>query len=173
MTFLIILLRLVHIVAGAFWVGAAVAYFLYFGPTAKGLGPAGPKFMQDLVGKHRYPLFMNASSMLTLLAGLALYWFSSNGLNLAWITSGPGLGFTLGSLAALAAFGIGFVGIRPRAERMGTLGAAIAAAGGPPTPEQGAELGRLDAEIHVYERWDVILLVISLALMAISRYLIF
>ena len=82
--------------------------------------------MQDLVGTHRYPVFMNASSMLCILAGLALYWFSSNGLSAAWITSGPGLGFTLGSLATLAAFGIGFFGIRPRAERMGAVGAAIA-----------------------------------------------
>lgn len=170
MAILIILLRLIHIVAGGFWAGAAVAYFLFFGPTAKGLGPAGSKFMQDLVGKHRYPVFMNVASMLTILAGLALYWFSSGGLRAAWITSGPGLGLTLGSLAGLVAFGIGFVGIRPRAERMGALGAAIAAAGGPPTPEQGAELGRLDAEIHAYERWDVTLLVVSLALMATARY---
>jgi hypothetical protein len=173
MTVLIVLLRLIHIVAGAFWAGAAVAYFLYFEPSAKGLGPARSQFMQDLIGKHRYPVFMNASSMLCILAGLVLYWFSSGGLNLAWITSGPGLGFTLGSLAALAAFGIGFAAIRPRAERMGEVGAAIAAAGGPPTPQQGAELGRLEAEMHAYERWDVALLVLSLALMAVSRYLNF
>ena len=170
MWFVILLLRLIHIVAGAFWAGAAVAYFFFFAPTAKGLGPAGPKFMQDLVGKHRYPLFMNVSSLLTILAGLALYWFSSGGFSAAWIISGPGLGFTLGSLAALGAFGIGFFGIRPRAERMGALSAAIAAAGGPPTAEQGAELGRLDAEMHAYERWDVLLLVLSLALMATARY---
>lgn len=170
MSILIVLLRLIHIVAGAFWSGAAVAYFLFFGPTAKGLGPAGPQFMQALVGKHRYPVFMNVASMLTILAGLALYWFSSGGLTVAWLISGPGLGFTLGSLAAVAAFGVGFVGIRPRAERLGALGSAIAAAGGPPTPEQRAELGWLDAEMHAYERWDVILLVVSLALMATARY---
>lgn len=172
MTVLITLLRLIHIVAGAFWVGAAVVYFLYFEPTAKGLGPARSQFMQDLIGKYRYPMFMNTSSMLCILAGLALYWFSSGGLSMAWITSGPGLGFTLGSLAALAAFVIGFAGIRPRAERMGAVGAAIAA-GGPPTPAQGAELGRLEAEMHAFERWDVALLVLSLALMAVSRYLSF
>lgn len=173
MIIVLLLLRLTHIVAGAFWVGAAVAYFLYFEPSAKGLGPARSKFMEELIGKHRYPVFMNTTSMLTVLAGLALYLISSNGLSIAWITSGPGLGFTLGSLAALVAFGIGFFGIRPRAARMGALGAAVAAAGGPPTPEQGAELGRLDAEMHTFERWDVGLLVVSLGLMAISRYLSF
>lgn len=173
MSVVLILLRLIHIVAGALWVGAGVAYFLYFEPSAKGLGPARSKFMQDLVGKYRYPIFMNVSSMLTILAGLALYWFSSGGLSMAWVASGPGLGFTLGALAGLIAFGIGFFGIRPRAQRLGALGAAIAASGAPPTPEQGAELGRLDAEIHAIERWDVIMLVISLALMAVSRYFTF
>lgn len=173
MSIVLLLLRLIHIVAGAFWVGAGVAYFLYFEPSAKGLGPARSKFMQELIGKYRYPIFMNVSSLLTILAGLGLYWASSGGLSAAWLTSGPGLGFTLGALAGLIAFGIGFIGIRPRAQRMGALGAAIAAAGAPPTAEQGAELGRLDAEIHTFERWDVILLVISLALMAVSRYLTF
>lgn len=173
MSILIVLLRLIHVAAGALWAGAAVAYFFFFEPTAKGLGPAGPKFMQDLVGKHRYPMFMNMASMLTILAGLALYWFASGGLSLAWITSGSGLGFTLGSLAALAAFGVGFFGIRPRAERLGVLGQAIAAAGGPPTPEQGAELQRLNAEMHRVERWDVALLIVSLVTMATARYWLF
>lgn len=89
---------------------------------------------------------------------------------LAWITSGPGLGFTIGSLAALAAYGVGFFGIRPRVERMNALGQAIAAAGGPPTPEQAAELGRLEKEMHTVERWDVILLTLSLATMVTARY---
>lgn len=170
MDIFVILLRLIHVTAGALWAGAAVAYFFFFAPTARGLGPAGPKFMQDLVGKHRYPVFMNGASMLTILAGLGLYWFASGSLSPAWITSGPGLGFTLGSLAALAAFGIGFVGIRPRAQRLGEIGQAIAAAGGPPTAEQGAELQQLNAEMHVVERWDVILLTISLVTMATARY---
>jgi hypothetical protein len=173
MLIVLLLLRLIHVTAGALWVGAAVAYFLFFAPTAKGLGPAGPKFMQDLVGKHRYPLFMNMSSMLCILAGLGLTWIVSGGFTLTWFTTGPGLGFTIGSLAGLGAFAVGFVGIRPRAQRMGQLGAAIAAAGGPPTPEQGEELSRLDVEMHIYETWDVLLLVVSLLTMATARYWVF
>jgi uncharacterized membrane protein len=170
MLVLMILLRLIHIVAGVLWVGAGIFYFLFVVPTVKGLGPAGPKFMQDLVTKRRYPTFMNVSSGLTILAGLLLFWIVSGGLSMAWITSGPGLGFTIGSLAALAAYGVGFFGIRPRVERMNALGQAIAAAGGPPTPEQAAELGRLEKEMHTVERWDMILLMLSLVTMATARY---
>jgi len=108
--------------------------------------------------------------MLTIVAGLGLFWLVSGGLSVAWITSGPGLGFTIGSVAALVAFGVGFFGIRPRAQRLGELGAMIAAAGAPPTAEQGAELQRLNAEMHTHERWDVGFLLIALVTMATARY---
>lgn len=170
MVVLLLVLRLVHIVAGALWAGAAIFYFFFVEPTVQGLGPARPKFMQDLVTKRRYPVFMNVTSGLTILAGLLLFWFASGGLQLSWITSGPGLGFTVGSLAALGAYGVGFFGIRPRVERMNALGQAIAAAGGPPSAEQAAELQRLEAEMHRVERWDVILLSASLVAMATARY---
>lgn len=167
---MLLALRVTHIVAGALWAGAAIFYFFFVVPAVKGLGPVGPQFMQSLVGKHHYPRFMNITSGLTILAGLLLFWFSSGGLNSAWFATGTGLGFTIGSLAALAAYAVGFFGIRPRAERMNALGQAIAAAGGPPTPEQGAEMQRIDAEIYTVERWDVILLTIALVTMATARY---
>ena len=113
MVVLLLVLRLVHIVAGALWAGAAIFYFFFVEPTVQGLGPARPKFMQDLVTKRRYPVFMNVTSGLTILAGLLLFWFASGGLQLSWITSGPGLGFTVGSLAALGAYGVGFFGMTP------------------------------------------------------------
>ena len=36
-------LRIVHILAVVLWVGAAVAYFAFYGPTVKSIGPAGSK----------------------------------------------------------------------------------------------------------------------------------
>ncbi|HMQ29736.1 MAG TPA: hypothetical protein PKD53_03370 [Chloroflexaceae bacterium] len=170
MGFVLITLRLLHIAGGALWAGAAIAYLFFFAPTAQGLGPAGPRFTQDLMNKHRYPLFMNVSSMLTIVAGLGLLWLVSGGLRAAWMLSGPGMGFTIGSVAAIAAFGVGFFGIRPRAQRMGAIGAAIEAAGGPPTAEQSAELQRLRVELHRLEQWDVGLLIVSLVTMATARY---
>lgn len=60
-----------------------------------------------------------------------------------------------------------------RGERLGTLSAAIVATDSLPRPEHGAELGWMDAGMHAYGRWDGILLVISLTLMAISGYINF
>ncbi len=166
----LIFLRLVHIVAGALWVGSAIFYFVFVEPTVKSLGPAGPQFMQALIEKRRYPLFMNTVSALTIVSGALLFWTASGGLQPAWLTSGPGLGFTIGSVVAIVVYGIGFFMIRPRADRLGELGKAIGKAGGPPTPEQAAELHQLSEEMTKLGRIDAILLTISLITMATARY---
>ena len=166
----LIVLRFLHIVGGVLWAGSAIFYVLFVEPGVKALGPAGPKFMQELIQARKYPLFMNVVSILTVLAGGALYWFSSGGMQWAWVRSGPGIGFTLGSLVALAVWLIGFFYLRPRAERMGALGREIAAAGGPPSTAQAAELQTIGREMSSIGRVDAVLLLISLALMATARY---
>jgi uncharacterized membrane protein len=171
--FYLLVLRLLHIGAGVLWAGSAIFYFLFVEPSVKGLGPAGPRFMQGLIEKRRYPLFMNIVATLTIVAGLLLYWHSSGGLQVNWILSKPGVGFTIGSLVAIAVYGLGFLMIRPRAERLGAIGKAIGAAGGPPTSAQAAELQQLNAEMHSIERVEVVLLAVSLIAMATARYWIF
>lgn len=166
---ILFLLRIVHIFSGVLWVGSAVSYFFFVEPAVKGLGPSGPKFMQGFMERRHYPLFMNVVSALTIVAGVLLHWNTSGGLQPAWIRTGPGLGFTIGSVVALAVYLIGFLMIRPRAGRLGALGRQIGS-GGPPTAEQAAELQQLDREMRSIERIDVILLTISLLAMATARY---
>ena len=92
---------------------------------------------------------------------------------LSYMSSGPGLGFTLGSIAGIVVYFIGMFGINPRAVRLGKLGGQIQAAGGPPTPEQAAELKKLDREMSTLSKIDFILVALSLALMASARYWLF
>ena len=172
MTLLVLVLRALHVVGGVLWAGSAIFYFLFVEPSVKGAGPAGPKVMQNLLAR-RYPLFMNVVSGLTVVAGLWLFWIVSGGLNMGWITSGPGVGFALGSVVALVVYAIGFFMLRPRADRMGHLGAAIGQAGGQPTPDQAAEMHRLNEEMASIGRIDAILLTISLLAMATARYWVF
>ncbi len=44
----VILLRIVHIFAGVFWVGGGIFMFAYIEPAVKATAPAGQKFMQYL-----------------------------------------------------------------------------------------------------------------------------
>jgi hypothetical protein len=169
MTLYVIVLRLLHIVGGVFWVGAAwmIAGFLF--PTANA-APEGPKFLQRLF-QSRLPAVISAAAGLNILAGLLLYWRDSGGLRLDWIMTRAGLGFTLGSVAAIAAFVIGVAVSKPAADKLGALGKEIAAGGQPPTPEQAAAMQALAKRTADAATWVAALLAISLIAMSIARYL--
>jgi uncharacterized membrane protein len=168
-----IVLRALHILGGAGWLGGAVVHTFFIAPSVKDSAPEGNKFMQQLMGRHRFPLFMNLASLITVLSGALLYWRDLGGFNLTWVQTGPGLGFTIGSVVGILVYLFGLFVIKPRAEQSGSLGAAIAAAGGPPTGEQVAELERLDGELASFGRIDFTLLMISMLAMATARFWLF
>jgi len=168
--YLLILLRLTHVVAGILWGGAAVYYLFFVKPSVKAIGPAGPQFMQNLAQRRKLPLFMIGTSLLTVMAGGILYWFSSGGFSAAWIVSGPGIGFTLGSLAALIAFLVGGLGIGPTSAKMGALGGQIATSGSGPTPEQAGAMQAMEKRLNFAEQVDFVMLVIAMLTMATARY---
>ena len=172
-SYLLILLRLIHVGAGALWIGAAIVYLFFIKPSVKSIGPAGGQFMQNLTQRRKYPLFMVGVSLLTVIAGVILFAYASGSFNMAWIKTGVGLGFTIGSVAALVAFLVGSFGIGPTSGQMGALGAQIAAAGGPPSPEQMTRMQALEARLKRVETIDFIMLTISMATMATARYWVF
>ena len=73
-------------------------------------------------------------------------------------------------LAGIVAMLIGLLMIKPTVQKMEALGGQIAASGGPPTPEQGAEMGRLQHHFHSLGRTDLILILIAATTMATARY---
>jgi len=170
MNIVTVLLRLIHISAGVFWVGGSVMTIGFIQPTAAALGPEGAKFMQRLTGPGRLPFFMNLAAPLATLAGLALYWMDS-GFRVEWIVTGPGLGFTVGGVAGIAAFILGVVVMGPTAAQMGALGTEIQVAGGPPTPAQASRMRTLQGKFHQGGLWGTVLLVVALAAMSVARYL--
>jgi hypothetical protein len=63
---------------------------------------------------------------------------------------------------------IGITRQRPTGKRVQELGAAIAAGGGPPTAEQGAEMQGLQASMATYGNVIAYLFVVTLAGMALG-----
>jgi len=166
----LLVLRFIHIVASVCWAGGGFIMFLFVEPTAKALAPAGMQFVQFMVTKRRFSIFMVVSSTLTVLSGALLIWQRASADWLAYVQTGPGLGFTLGSIAGIVVYFVGMFGVNPRAVKLSKIGQEIQAAGGPPTPEQVAELHRLDREMAAYNLADFLLVALSLALMASARY---
>jgi hypothetical protein len=112
----------------------------------------------------------DAASLLTILSGVWLYYVDSGGLQLRWVATGPGLGFTIGSVVGITFFFLGFLMIKPRGERMAELGKEIGMSGGPPSPAQVAELHKLDRELTIIGQADFVMLTIALLTMITARF---
>lgn len=166
MQFILITLRLIHIAAGAFWVGNALMIALVLLPGVRKGGPGGERALP----MAQISQAMSLASLLTTVSGLLLYWLVSR-FAWGWIASPFGIGFTIGSLAGLAAFLLGLFSTGPTAKKLAALGGQIQAAGGPPLPAQMAELSRLQAKLTTSSTWGTILATAALALMAVARYL--
>ena len=164
-----LILRLVHIIGGVFWVGGALAMNFFIAPTLGATGDAGRQFAGHLMGKTRFSTFMTTNAFLSVIAGFILYGIDSNWFTSAWQSSGPGIGFAIGALFALIGLVTGIMnGNNNRA--MGRLGAQIQ---GKPTVEQAAQFGMIrkqQAWVIPVNTWSLLLAVVF---MAIARYLHF
>lgn len=168
-----IILRFVHVAASVCWAGGGFTNYLFIEPTAKSLAPMGMQFMQHMVGKRRFNLFMVTNSTLTVLSGALLLWQTANGSLGTYMSTGPGLGFALGSLVGIAVYFVGMFGIGMPAGKIGKISEEIEKAGGPPTPAQTSELQKLDKQMTMYSKIDFWLVALSLALMGTARYWLF
>jgi len=168
MNWLIIVLRLIHIVFGIFWAGSMFFLASFLLPTARAAGPAGAPFMRRFA-QSAFPNALAGSAVLTVLSGLWLMWTASGG-DSAWFGSPTGITLSIGGLASIIALGFGLAVQRPATLRLGVIGASIDAAGGTPTAEQAAEVGVLQAKTVRGVRLLTWLLTVAVVCMAIARY---
>lgn len=163
--------RVLHIVFAALWVGASVLFALYVSPAIRSLGPHGAQVMAELM-RRKVGLFIAASSMLTVLSGLWMYWEFSHGFDATIVTHGPGLALGIGGLCGIAAAIVGGAVIGRAAEQAGQLSHDIAQ-----LPEGGERealmqhLAKIQRRMNVAGRCDVVLLLAALILMSLAHVL--
>jgi hypothetical protein len=167
----LIFFRIVHVVSAMLWFGGAIIGSFFLQPTANALGTAGQPFMDHMMKRRGMGIFFPIVAALTVLAGGVLYWRDSGGLRAAWITSPTGLAFTVGGLAAIAAFVGGLILIGPSIAEQAAVQGELAANGGAPTAEQARRLARAEGRIRLSNRLDFPLLVLAALAMAVARYL--
>jgi uncharacterized membrane protein len=165
MSYLIILLRLVHILGGVLWVGTAFVMTFYVAPTVGATGDAGQKFMQHFIGRTNIQKMMMASAGSSLLAGIFLFMDKPP----EWHTSSAGIGFGIGALFAIIGFVMGIL-ISRNTKAMAQLGGQIK---GQPTPDQLAQLQTRQKRQASFSAVNVIALIIAVAFMATARYFTF
>ncbi|MDE2854063.1 MAG: hypothetical protein OXN88_07825 [Chloroflexota bacterium] len=156
---IISLLRLLHIVAGLIWVGAALLMSFYIEPMAGSSGAEGGRFLRALYSKTHFPRLIPLSALVATIAGLLLY-----GL-LAYheaMSSAMGVILTLGALFGLLAFGHGYFTVWRRSGHYARLVKAAKA-------DEGT-LGQLEDKMRRNGRVSFWLALVSLVLMAGARY---
>jgi uncharacterized membrane protein len=167
----LIVLRIVHVGAAMAWFGGAIVGGFFLQPTAEALGKAGQPFMEYLLKRRRLGVFFPIVATLTILAGGALYWRDSGGLQASWISTPTGLAFTIGGLAALVAYVGGFVLIGPSIAEQTAVQAELANGDGVPNEAQRLRLARAEARMRLSNRLDLPLLLLAGLTMAVARYL--
>lgn len=170
MTTELLILRLVHVLGGTFWVGSTLLTTFFLIPAIGTLGPTGGQVFAA-VQRRRLPAFMLGAGLLTVGSGLRLMWITSGGFSHAYYATAAGRGFAAAGTSAILAFLVGALVSRPAAMRAAKLGATMASA----TAERRAQLA---AEVAVLRRRSAVagtvaagLLVLAAAGMSVARYL--
>lgn len=161
----VVVLRAAHIVAAAAWVGSSLSFAFFIEPTAERLGPSAGPFMAELVERRKFPIVIAITSVVAIVAGALLYWEDSSGLDGDWITTRTGTTFTVGAVAAIVAWLVGFFVLRPGIDRKNQLLASAehdhAARG---------ELARLGQRLRAASLVNAWLLILAALAMAVARY---
>lgn len=157
---LVSLLRLLHIVGGMIWVGAALLLTCYIEPTAAKSGLAGATFLRRLHRDTHWPRLIPLAALITTVAGLLLYEMLSYS---DAMRSPMGLVLTAGASFGLLAFLHGFFAVwRPAGRYVSALRSAAV---------DDDALAGAEAAIRRKGRISMWLAMISLILMAGARYI--
>lgn len=166
----LLLLRLVHVLGGAFWLGAVMFNTFFLLPAFARAGPAAGPVMTGLQ-QRRMTTVLPVVAVLTMLAGFRLMWIVSGGFSAAYLESPAGRVFVGGAIAAVLAFTAGMAVSRPAMMRAGQLAARMATA-----PDEqaraalGLELAALRSRGAMGNAVMVAFLLVSGAAMAVGRY---
>jgi uncharacterized membrane protein len=153
--------RTLHILFAASWFGAAAVLTLYLLPVLRQQGASGETTLQALTGRglHR---FMAASSGITVVSGLWLYWTLTAGFSASAMSSTAGMVFGLGGLAGMLAAMLGGGVIGRSIQRIEALSADGA---------DSAQVADLHQRIAMASRLALSLLAFALLAMALGHLL--
>jgi len=166
----VLILRLIHIGAGAFWVGSVFTFFLFVQPAAAAVGPDAMKFTYRLLHHQRLGVAILSAAVVTVLAGASLLVITSNGLDPDVLFSESRIGFTIGGVIAILTLGVGGLYVFPRTRTVERTIGRLVAESRPPTPDEQQVLARASGQARA-AGWVVLVgLVLAVTCMATASY---
>ncbi len=164
-----VVLRLIHILSGVLWAGGSYIMTGFISVSAKEVGEESKAFMQHFTLKGNFVNAMVVSGTLTVLAGLSMYWILFRGISFSSSTS---IALSLGAVFGLLAFLNGYFGLKGNTDKMKKVVGEISAAGGPPSPEQIAQIASIQEALAKAGAAQIVLITLSLIGMTLSERLI-
>jgi hypothetical protein len=168
---LVIVLRFVHVVFGAIWVGMVVFATFFMMPAVQEAGPDGAKVMAA-VQRRGLMTVMPLLALGALISGIWLYVRAGAGMPAEFGRSPVGMAYGLGGLAGIVAWVLGVAVLRPSMMKAMALGQSL----GPSTSAEErqrvmGEAQRLRARAAAASRATAYLLLFAVTAMAVARYL--
>ena len=168
MDILLMILRLTHVGTAVFWAGASFTLLGYVQPAVIATGQEGQKFIQHLMLQTRLSPMLGLAATLNFASGLWMYLriFGDGGNP---FSSGYGTFLTLGAVAGIGAWAAGLV-LQGRTNiQMKRLSKEMTVGGGPPSPEQIAQMTGLADRVQLGARITTLLLVIAVIGMSMAE----
>jgi len=156
------ILRAVHILTAALWLGAAALLTLYIMPSIRSAGAAGGSVVAESM-RRGLGAFMASVAGTTILSGAWLYWIRYQMLGASGMHSTGGIVLTLGALAGFVAMMIGGAVLGRISRELGEL------AGAPANETTQARIAALHRRGAAASKVTLTLLIVALLLMVFSR----
>jgi uncharacterized membrane protein len=167
----VIILRLIHVFGGVFWVGGMLVMGLFILPAVAGAGPAAGPVMAG-VNQRKFPLVMPIVALLTILSGLRLMMIDSANFGAGYFQSPVGRTFSTAGGLAILAFIFGMAMVRPAMMKAMALGQQMAVASDDTARSRvGAELAATRRKGAIGNVIVLVLLTLAALGMATARYM--
>ncbi len=161
-------IRALHVLAGAFWLGATVFAAWWVMPSMQDAGPDAVKVMQGMQRRGIMALFPILAGV-TVLTGLWLFWRYTGHFSPEVSRSHAGMAFGFGGVTGILAFIVGAV----TGASMGRANRTAAQAASAPEKERAALMAtvtQLRQRAAAANRLTAALLVVTIVLMSIALY---
>lgn len=161
------LLRLVHILSGAFWLGCGVTLAFFVNPALLTGDVGSAQRLKRIMVGGKLGAALPIAAILTIGSGLWLYRIDFPHLQMQTLTP-RAFDYAMGGFFAIITFIVGVSVNLPTGSKLEVLTDAIGTV--TPTADQGAELARLSRKLLISSRAAAILMLGAGAFMALARF---
>lgn len=165
----LLVLRILHVVGGIFWVGGGLYSTLFVVPALAVAGPATGPIMAELQRRKLFTV-LPLVALTTMLSGVRLLWIVSGGFSGSYFATGPGLTYAVSGAASIVGFLVAMFVSRPASVRLGALAPTIAGLQGEAKATAEREMQSLKSTATVGTAVAVLLLTAAAVGMAVARY---